>query len=49
MAHFAHPNYHEMRSMLNDGGLVGAVSRKHRIDASAPVYGPDRTPSAAFD
>lgn len=47
-AHFEHPNYLAMRTMLNDGGLVGAVSRKHRIDASAPVYGPDRTPSAAF-
>jgi quinol monooxygenase YgiN len=48
-AHFDHPNYHDMRTMLNDGGLAGAVSRKHRIDASAPVYGADRTPSAAFD
>ncbi len=48
-AHFDHPNYHAMRTMLNDGGLTGAVSRKHRIDASAPVYGPDRTPSAAFE
>lgn len=49
LAHFDHPNYLAMRTMLNDGGLAGAVSRKHRIDASAPVYGPDRTPSAAFD
>jgi quinol monooxygenase YgiN len=49
MAHFAHPNYHAMRTMLNDGGLAGAVSRKHRIDASAPVYGADRTPTATFD
>ena len=49
LAHFAHPNYHAMRTMLNEGGLAGAVSRKHRIDASAPVYGPDRTPSPAFD
>ena len=47
-AHFDHPNYHAMRTMLNDGGLSGAVSRKHRIDASAPVYGPDRLPSAMF-
>jgi len=49
LAHFAHPNYHEMRTMLNEGGLASAVSRKHRIDASAPVYGPDRTPTAAFE
>ena len=48
IAHFDHPNYHAMRTMLNDGGLSGAVSRKHRIDASAPVYGPDRLPSAKF-
>ncbi len=47
-AHFDHPNYHAMRTMLNDGGLAGAVSRKHRIDASAPVYGPDRAPTATF-
>ena len=49
LAHFAHPNYHAMRTMLNEGGLASAVSRKHRIDASAPVYGPDRTPTAAFE
>ncbi|WP_040493387.1 putative quinol monooxygenase [Ilumatobacter nonamiensis] len=48
-AHFDHPNYHAMRDMLGAGGLVSAVSRKHRIDATAPVYNADRTPSAAFD
>ena len=48
-AHFLHRNYLDMRTMLADGGLKSAVSRKHRIDASAPVYGPDHTPSAAFD
>ena len=48
-AHFEHPNYTDMRTMLNDAGLASAVSRKMRIDATAPVYGPDRTPSAAFD
>lgn len=48
-AHFDHPNYHEMRTLLTSAGLTGAVSRKHRIDASAPVYGPDARPSAAFD
>lgn len=48
-AHFDHPNYHAMREMLNDAGLVSAVSRKLRIDAAAPVYGSDRRPSAAFD
>ena len=48
-AHFLHPNYHEMRALLGAGGLVGAVSRKHRVDASASVYGPDHQPSAAFE
>ena len=47
-AHFDHPNYHDMRTMLNEGGLASAVSRKHRIDASAPVYDEDRTPTAGF-
>jgi quinol monooxygenase YgiN len=48
-AHFDHPNYHDMRAMLGKGGLVGAVSRKHRIDASAPVYDATHVPNATFD
>jgi quinol monooxygenase YgiN len=48
-AHFTHRNYHDMRAMLGDGGLVSAVSRKHRIDASAPVYGEDRVATTSFD
>ena len=47
-AHFAHPNYTAMREMLNGAGLKSVVSRKLRIDATAPVYGPDRMPSARF-
>ncbi|WP_420452292.1 putative quinol monooxygenase [Ilumatobacter sp.] len=47
-AHFDHPNYHDMRTMLGAGGLASAVSRKHRIDASAPVYGSDGTATAGF-
>ncbi len=47
-AHFEHPNYFTMRELLNGGGLVSATSRKLRIDAAAPVYGPDRRPSASF-
>jgi hypothetical protein len=35
--------------MLNGAGLASAVSRKMRIDAAAPVYGPDRRPSASFE
>jgi quinol monooxygenase YgiN len=48
-AHFLHQNYFDMRTMLGEGGLKSAVSRKHRIDATASVYGPDHTPSASFD
>ena len=47
-AHFLHRNYHDMRTMLGAGGLVNAVSRKHRVDASAPVYNSDHQPSASF-
>jgi quinol monooxygenase YgiN len=48
-AHFLHQNYLDMRTMLGEGGLKGAVSRKHRIDATAPVYDATHTPSATFD
>lgn len=48
-AHFLHQNYHDMRAMLGRGGLTGAVSRKHRIDASAPVYDANHMPNATFD
>jgi quinol monooxygenase YgiN len=48
-AHFDHQNYVDMRNMLGAGGLVSAVSRKHRIDATAPVYGPDHKASASFE
>lgn len=48
-AHLVHPNYFEMRELMGAGGLVSAVSRKHRIDASAPVYGPDHVATASFD
>ena len=48
-AHFLHQNYIDMRTMLGEGGLKSAVSRKHRIDATAPVYGADHTATASFD
>jgi quinol monooxygenase YgiN len=47
-AHFDHPNYGAMRTMLNEAGLASAVSRKHRVDATSPVYGHDRRPTALF-
>lgn len=48
-AHFEHPNYHEMRQLLGTSGMVGATSRKLRVDATAPVYGADGVASASFD
>ena len=47
-AHFLHPNYAAMRDLLHAAGLKSTVSRKLRIDATAPVYAPDRSPSAGF-
>jgi quinol monooxygenase YgiN len=48
-AHFDHPNYIQMRDMLGAGGLVSAVSRKHRVDATASVYDASLRPNAGFD
>ena len=48
-AHFLHQNYLDMRSTLGAGGLAGVVHRKHRIDATAEVYGPGHIPTAFFD
>jgi len=48
-AHFEHQNYLDMRTMLNAGGLTSAVSRKHRIDATAAVYNAELKPTASFD
>lgn len=47
-AHFEHPNYRAMLEMLGAAGLVSATSRKLRIDAAEPVYGPDGVASATF-
>ncbi len=48
-AHLEHPNYFAMRGLLATAGVVSAESRKHRIDRTAPVYGPDHTPTGHFD
>ncbi|MEO1056362.1 MAG: antibiotic biosynthesis monooxygenase [Actinomycetota bacterium] len=47
--HFDHPNYFAMRDLIAAGGLVSAESRKHRVDATAPVYDATFTPSGHFD
>ena len=46
---FDYPNFKNMLDILEQFGVKSAVSRKHRIDASAPVYGPDSNPTADFD
>jgi quinol monooxygenase YgiN len=42
LAHFAHPNYVAMRTVLYEHGIIGADVRRYRIDAEAPVYDEDR-------
>jgi quinol monooxygenase YgiN len=48
-AHFHHPTYLDMRARLKSFGILSAPSRKHRIDATAPVYDEHHVPSASFD
>ena len=48
-AHFLHPNYTNMRAKLGELGITGAAVDKFRIDARAPVYGPDGIATAHFD
>jgi quinol monooxygenase YgiN len=48
-AHFTHPNYFGMRSLFAEHGITSADVRKYRVDADAPVYGPDRLASAYFE
>ncbi len=48
-AHLDHPNYYRMRKTLGAAGLVSAVHRKHRVDASAPVYDENLVPTGHFD
>ncbi len=47
-AHFEHPNYLNMRTMLGSSGLKAADNRKYRVDLSEPVYDEQRTPRADF-
>ena len=46
---FDYPNFKNMLDILEQYGVKSAVSRKHRIDVSAPVYGLDSKPTADFD
>ena len=47
-AHFTHDNYFAMRRKLNEFTILGADTKKFRIDRSEPVYDPTRTPRADF-
>ena len=47
-AHFAGPQYAGMLAHIGQSGLQNAVSRKYRVDAEAPVYGDDGTPTPSF-
>lgn len=47
-AHFEHPNYLAMRTMLFGFGLAGADTAKYRIDRCEPVYDAGRRPRADF-
>jgi quinol monooxygenase YgiN len=47
-AHFEHPNYLNMRKLLNGAGLKAVKTAKFRCDLSEPVYDETRTPRADF-
>jgi len=47
-AHFAGPQYAGMLAHIGGFGITAAVSRKYRVDAEAPVYGPDGKPTERF-
>lgn len=47
-AHFAGPQYAGMLAHIGQSGLQNAVSRKYRVDAEGPVYGPDGKPTPSF-
>ncbi|MEM6827061.1 MAG: putative quinol monooxygenase [Pseudomonadota bacterium] len=48
-AHFAGSAYAGMRDHIGAFGLTGAVSRKYRVDAEAPVYNAEGVATEAFD
>ncbi len=47
-AHFRHPNFSRMRELLRHYPRLGSETTKLRVDATAPVYGPDKVPSATY-
>jgi quinol monooxygenase YgiN len=47
-AHFQHPNFQGMRELLRRYPRVGSETKKHRVDLTGPVYGPDGVASATY-
>ncbi|WFL77684.1 putative quinol monooxygenase [Altererythrobacter arenosus] len=47
-AHFEDPAYTGMRDHIGQFGLTGAVSKKYRVDAEAPVYDETGVATAGF-
>lgn len=48
IAHLAAPPYMEMAAHLATAGMVGAVTRKYRVDIVEPVYDPEGKPRGDF-
>ena len=47
-AHFQHPNFLAMRELLREYPRIASETTKLRVDATGPVYGPDKVPSATY-
>lgn len=47
-AHFKHPNYQRMLSLLLESGIVYDENQMYRIDRHEPVYGADGQPRERF-
>lgn len=47
-AHLSGPACAGMIAHLSSFGILGAVTRKYRVDLVEPVYGPDGKPTATF-
>jgi quinol monooxygenase YgiN len=47
-AHLAGKPYQGMLAHLSGSGLIGAVTRKYRVDHVEPVYDPEGRPRADF-
>ncbi len=46
--HFDGEAYHQMLAHLASFTILGADTRKYRVDLIEPVYGPDGKPASAF-